>query len=143
MYQGIYNTPVLRWLFDAGKAIPIGSGKTHPEVLEEAWERIDAELAKGAPVGIFPEGGITRDGEIQRFRPGIEKILERRPVPVVPMALCFLWGSLFSRRDPLHRRRPTKLWKPVELRIGDPISPEEATAERVEAAVRALRGDDR
>ncbi|MEE4174237.1 MAG: MFS transporter [Xanthomonadales bacterium] len=143
MYQGIYNTPVLRWLFDAGKAIPIGSGKTHPDVLTQAFERIDAELAKGQPVGIFPEGGITRDGEIQPFRPGIEKILERRPVPVVPMALCFLWGSLFSRRDPLHKRRPTKLFKPVELRIGEPIPPEEATAARIEAAVRELRGEDR
>ena len=143
MYQGIYRTPVLRRLFDAGKAIPIGSERTHPEVLAEAWERIDAELAAGEPVGIFPEGGITRDGEIQPFRPGIEKILARRPVPVVPMALCFLWGSLFSRRDPLHRRRPTKLWKPVELRIGAPIPPEEATAERIEAEVRSLRGEDR
>jgi 1-acyl-sn-glycerol-3-phosphate acyltransferase len=94
-------------------------------------------------VGIFPEGGITRDGEIQPFRPGIEKILARRPVPVVPMALCFLWGSLFSRRDPLHKRRPTKLWKPVELRIGEPIPPDQATADRVEAEVRALRGEDR
>ncbi len=143
MYEGIYRTPVLRWLFDAGKAIPIGSERTHPEVLAEAWERIDAELAAGEPVGIFPEGGITRDGEIQPFRPGIEKILSRRPVPVVPMALCFLWGSLFSRRDPLHKRRPTKLWKPVELRIGQPIPAEDATAERIEQEVRALRGEDR
>jgi 1-acyl-sn-glycerol-3-phosphate acyltransferase len=143
MFHGIYATPVLRWLFDAGKAIPIGSEKTHPEVLAEAWERIDAELADGEPVGIFPEGGITRDGEIQPFRPGIEKILARRPVPVVPVALCNLWGSLFSRHDPLHKRRPRKFRKTIELRIGAPIPPEEATAERVEAAVRALRGDDR
>lgn len=143
MYHGIYKTPVLRWLFDAGKAIPIGSEKTHPEILAEAWERIDGELADGEPVGIFPEGGITRDGEIQTFRPGIEKILARRPVPVVPVALCHLWGSLFSRSDPLHKRRPRKLWKHVELRIGAPIPPEEATAERIEAEVRKLRGDDR
>lgn len=143
MYHGIYRTPVLRWLFDAGKAIPIGSARTHPDVLAQAWERIDQALADGAPVGIFPEGGITRDGDIQPFRTGLETIIERRPVPVVPMALCHLWGSLFSRRDPLHRRRPYKLWKTVELRIGDPIPAEEATAERVEAAVRALRGEDR
>ena len=143
MFQGIYDTPLLRRIFDAGKAIPIGSEKKHPEVLAQAWERIDAELAEGEPVGIFPEGGITRDGDIQAFRPGIEKILERRPVPVVPMALCNLWGSLFSRSDPLHMRRPRKFRKRIELRIGDPIPAGEATAERIEAAVRALRGDDR
>ncbi len=143
MYHGIYKTPVLRWLFDAGKAIPIGSAKTHPDVLAQAFERIDAELAEGEPVGIFPEGGITADGEIQPFRSGIETILERRPVTVVPMALCGLWGSLFSRSDPLLKRRPRKLWKTVELRIGEPIPPEEATAARIEAAVRALHRGDR
>jgi 1-acyl-sn-glycerol-3-phosphate acyltransferase len=143
MFHGIYRTPVLRWLFDAGKAIPIGSARTHPEVLAEAWERIDDELAEGSPVGIFPEGGITQTGDIEPFRPGIEKIIARRPVPVVPMALCNLWGSMFSRSDPLHKRRPRKLWQIVELRVGEPIPPEEATAGRVEAAVRALRGEDR
>ncbi len=142
MHHGIYRTPLLRWVFDAGKAIPIGSQKTHPEVLAEAWERIDAELATGQPVGIFPEGGITRTGEIEPFRPGIDKIIARRPVTVVPMALCNLWGSLFSRSDPLHKRRPRKLWQIVELRVGEPIPAAEATAERVEAAVRALRGAD-
>lgn len=143
MHHGIYRTPLLRWVFDAGKAIPIGSQKTHPEVLAEAWERIDAELADGSPVGIFPEGGITRTGEIEPFRAGIDKIIERRPVPVVPIALCHLWGSLFSRSDPLHKRRPRKLWQIVELRVGEPIPAGEASAERVEAAVRALRGEDR
>lgn len=143
MFQGIYAIPLLRRIFDAGKAIPIGSANKHPEVFAEAFERIDAELADGAPVGIFPEGAITRDGEIHAFRPGIERIIERRPVPVVPMALCNLWGSLFSRSDPLHKRRPRKFRKTIELRIGDPIPAEEVTAERVEAAVRALRGDDR
>ena len=50
-------------------------------------------LANGDLLGIFPEGGITRDGELQPFKGGIMKILERRPVPVVPVALQNLWGS--------------------------------------------------
>ena len=143
MYQGIYQIPVLRWLFKHSKAIPIASEKENPEVLARAWERIDEELAHEEPVGIFPEGAITRDGDIAPFRPGIEHILQRRAVPVVPMALCFLWGSLFSRRDPVYRRRPYKLWSRIELRIGDPIPAAEANVEAVEAAVRTLRGEDR
>ena len=143
MHYGIYNQPLLRWLFDQGKAIPIASRRTHPELVESAFERIKAELADGQPVGIFPEGGITRSGEIEPFKKGIEQIVAEQPAPVVPMALCGLWGSLFSRRDSFWKRRPYKLWATIELRIGEPIPADEATAERVEAAVRALRGDDR
>ena len=62
---------------------------------------------------------------------------------VVPMALCNLWGSLFSRRDPLYKRRPYKFRALIELRIGQPIAPEDLTAERLEAEVRQLRGQDR
>jgi 1-acyl-sn-glycerol-3-phosphate acyltransferase len=73
----------------------------------------------------------------------MERILAETPVPVVPMALCYLWGSLFSRRDPLLKRRPTKFGALIELRIGAPIPAAESTAERVEREIRALRGADR
>jgi hypothetical protein len=143
MYYGIYRTPLLRWLFDHSKAIPIASRREHPEIVDRAYERVRRELRDGEPVGIFPEGGITRDGEIQTFRKGMERILAETPAPVVPMALCHLWGSLFSRRDPLVKRRPNKFAALIELRIGPPIPAQEATAERVERAVRELRGPDR
>jgi 1-acyl-sn-glycerol-3-phosphate acyltransferase len=143
MYHKIHNLRGLRWLFNSGKAIPIASRNENPELLEKAYQRIHAELEAGEPVGIFPEGGITRDGEIQTFKKGIDKIIAERPVPVVPMALCNLWGSLFSRRDPMHKRRPYKLWAKIELRIGKPIPADQVTAERLEQAVRELRGDDR
>jgi len=100
-------------------------------------------LEAGDVLGIFPEGRITADGEIQPFRSGVEKVVSEQPVPVVPVALCNLWGSLFSRRDPLHKRRPYKLWARIEMRIGEPIPPAEVTASRLEAAVRQLRGEER
>ena len=94
-------------------------------------------------LGIFPEGGITTSGEVNAFKKGVEKVVAHTPVPVVPMALCNLWGSLFSRRDPLLKRRPGKFRARIELRIGQPIPPGELTAERLEAEVRELRGEDR
>lgn len=138
MYYGIYNTPVLRWLFDQGKVIPIASREKYPQLVDEAFDRINTELSDGQPVGIFPEGGITRDGEIQPFKKGIEHIVARQGVPVVPMALCGLWGSLFSRRDSFWKRRPYKLWSRIELRIGEPIPAVQVTAARVEQVVRTL-----
>jgi 1-acyl-sn-glycerol-3-phosphate acyltransferase len=66
-------------------------------------------------------------------------MLERRPVPVVPIALRGMWGSLFSRKDRL--RIPRRFRSRIALVIGDPIPPDQATAELLEARVRELRGD--
>jgi len=143
MYHRIYNIPLLRFIFKTGKAIPIAGRAENPEILEAAYQRMHKVLAAGNVLGIFPEGRITEDGEIQPFRSGLEKVVAEQPVPVVPVALCNLWGSLFSRRDPLHKRRPYKLWAHIEMRVGMPIPPQEVTVDRLEAEVRRLRGDDR
>jgi len=143
MYHKIYKIPLLNFIFRTGKAIPIASREEHPEILEAAYRRIHGVLAEGDVLGIFPEGKITSDGEIQPFRPGIDKIIAEQPVPVLPIALCNLWGSLFSRRDPVLKRRPYKLWSVIELRIGQPIPPDEVTAARLQKEVELLRGDQR
>ncbi len=142
MYHKIYRIPLLHFIFKTGKAIPIASREEAPEVLEDAYRRMHRVLDTGDVLGIFPEGAITHDGNIQTFRKGIDKIVSERPTAVVPLALCNLWGSLFSRRDPLLKRRPYKLWARIELRIGEPIPADEVNAERLEAEVRRLRGDD-
>lgn len=143
MYHRIYKIPVLKFIFKTGKAIPIASRTEDPQILESAYLRIHETLREAQVLGIFPEGSITCDGEIQPFKKGIDKIVAEQPAPVVPMALCGLWGSLFSRRDPLLKRRPYKLWSRIELRIGALIPPEEVSAERLEMEIRKLRGTDR
>ena len=143
MYHKIYEMPVMKYIFKAGKAIPIASRAENPEILAKAYESMHEVIGSGEVLGIFPEGGITASGEINTFKKGIEKTVGEQPVDVVPMALCNLWGSLFSRRDPLRKRRPYKFRALIELRIGKPIPPEELTAERLEKEVRELRGEDR
>jgi 1-acyl-sn-glycerol-3-phosphate acyltransferase len=143
MYYKIYKIPVLNFIFRTGKAIPIAGRTEDPEILENAYRRMHTVLEIGDVLGIFPEGKITSDGEINEFKPGIDKVIAQQPVPVVPIALCKLWGSLFSRRDPLHKRRPYKLWSRIELRIGKAIPPEEVSAQRLQQEVQKLRGEDR
>ena len=143
MYHRIYNIPLLRFIFKTGKAIPVAGRSENPEILEAAYQRMHEVLAAGDVLGIFPEGRISEDGEIQPFKSGIEKVVSEQAVPVVPIALCNLWGSLFSRRDPLHKRRPYKLWARIEMRIGEPIPPGEVSAARLEEEIRRLRGPDR
>ncbi len=143
MYYKIFRVPVLKFIFKTGKAIPISTRKEDPEILAQAYRRIHDVLDMGNVLGIFPEGEITSNGEINSFKKGVEKIVSEQPVLVVPMALCNLWGSLFSRRDPLLKRRPYKLRARIELRIGHPIPPNELTAKRLESDIRKLRGADR
>jgi 1-acyl-sn-glycerol-3-phosphate acyltransferase len=143
MYYKIFNVPLLRFVFRTAKAIPIAGNKEDPAVLQSAYDAIDQALAAGELVCIFPEGGLTRDGEIAPFRQGVEKILQRRPVPVVPMALRGLWGSVWSRRDSmLHRARlPRRFRARVELVIDAAVAPAQVSAATLEARVRTLRGE--
>ncbi|NII55371.1 MFS transporter [Luteibacter sp. SG786] len=144
MYYKIYDIPVLSFVFRTAKAIPIAGRHEDPQLMERAFEEVDEALARGEVVCIFPEGGITRDGGIQNFRPGIDRILARRPVPVVPLALRGMWGSIFSRRDSaLHRTRlPRRFWSKIELVGGAPVPANEANAAVLQARVSELRGDD-
>jgi 1-acyl-sn-glycerol-3-phosphate acyltransferase len=143
MYYKIFRIPVLSFVFRTAKAIPIAGHREDPAVLQEAYDAIDAALANGEVVCIFPEGGLTGDGAIAPFRAGVEKILARRPVPVVPMALRGLWGSVWSRRDSMlgRSRLPRRFRARVELVVDAPRQPENAGAAALEARVRELRGD--
>jgi 1-acyl-sn-glycerol-3-phosphate acyltransferase len=144
MYYRIFQMPFLRFFFEHMQAIPIAGKMEDEQLMNEAFERVDEELAAGNIVCIFPEGAITRDGEIQRFRPGIEKIIARRPVPVVPVALGRLWGSWFSRRTGGGLRKiPGRLFARVPITVGQAVPAHDVSAARLELLVRTLRGDDR
>jgi 1-acyl-sn-glycerol-3-phosphate acyltransferase len=97
MDHRIFRVPVLGWLFRLAKAIPIAPRAEDPAAYEAAFAKAREVLADDGLLGIFPEGSITKDGTLQEFKGGIMKILEGRPVPVIPMTLTNLWGSYFSR----------------------------------------------
>lgn len=145
MDHRIFKTPVLGFIFRHSGAIPIAPAKEDPELLEQAFARIDQALANGELVGIFPEGGITHDGEMQPFRPGVTRILQARPVPVIPMALSGLWGSFFSRIEGKAMCKPFRrgMFSRVALNIGMPVAAAEASPEHLFKKVSQLRGKTR
>lgn len=141
MYYRIFDIPILKFLFRTAGAIPIAGAREDEALLEQSFDKIAGTLEDGELVCIFPEGGITRDGEVQPFRSGIERIIERSPVPVVPIALSGLWGSWFSRhRGGGLRKVPGRLFARVDVRVGKPVGPQDASADRLELLVRTLRG---
>lgn len=140
MDHRVFDIPVLRLFFRTVKAIPIASGRENPQMLRTAYAAIERSLADGHLVGIFPEGRLTRTGEIGAFRNGITRILHESPVPVVPMALSGLWHSVFARNHDklLHVAR---LFPRIRLRVGAPLAPSAVTPETLQWVVRELRGD--
>jgi 1-acyl-sn-glycerol-3-phosphate acyltransferase len=142
MDHRIFAVPVLNFIFRTMRAIPIASAKDDPKLKERAFEEAANALKAGEIVCIFPEGKITDTGEMNRFRPGLQRILEQAPVPVVPMALRGLWGSFFSRSyQGKAMRRLRGLFSRIALVAGAPLAPEQATPETLQQRVLALRGD--
>lgn len=145
MDHRIFKTPLLGFIFRHGGAIPIAPAKEDPQMLEKAFADVSAALRNGDLIGIFPEGAITRDGEMQAFRPGITRILQADPVTVVPMALSGLWGSFFSRIDGGAMKTPFRrgAFSRIALTVGEPVPSAQATPEYLQARVLALRGERR
>ena len=121
MDHRIFKTPALGWFFRLAKAIPIAPQRDDPQAYEQAFLKAREVLDDGELLCIFPEGGITRDGELAAFKGGVMKLLEHHNVPVVPLALQNLWGSFFSRKDAPAMSRPLRrgLFSRVALVAGD------------------------
>ncbi|MGR5446652.1 MFS transporter [Vibrio jasicida] len=124
MDKSISELPVLKYVFRHAGVIPICSPRKCAETYKRAFEQIEQALNNDEVVCIFPEGRLTSNGELGEFRPGVEKILKRTPVPVIPMALKGLWGSFFSHKNGhALTKRPTRFWSRIEVNIGELLQP--------------------
>jgi len=140
MDHNIFKLPVLGWFFKLGKAIPIAPQRENAAIYEQAFAKAREVLDDGDLLCIFPEGGITRNGELGEFKGGVMKLLESNPVPVVPLALQNLWGSFFSRKDGGAMTKPFRrgLFSSVGLVAGDALPPAAVTPGTLRDRVGAL-----
>ena len=141
MDHRIFKIPVLNFVFRTAGTIPIASAKEDAVMLEKAYERIDAYLKDGEVVCIFPEGRITDNGDLYPFKKGITRIIERTPVPVIPMALRGLWGSFFSRWGGDAMRSPRGFFSRIALVVDKSWQPASVTPDGLQAKVAEIRGD--
>jgi 1-acyl-sn-glycerol-3-phosphate acyltransferase len=146
MDHRIFQVPVLGWLFKLAKAIPIAPRAEDPAAYEAAFDAAAQVLQEGDLLAIFPEGGITKDGNLQEFKGGVMKILERAEqqgltVSVIPMALVNLWGSFFSRVEKSGAMvRPFRrgMFSRVGLNVGAAMSPVEVQPQVLRERVAGL-----
>jgi 1-acyl-sn-glycerol-3-phosphate acyltransferase len=120
MWQPIYEAPVFKCFFRILRAIPIDAAS--PKATVRALRAAHAELAGGELVAIFPEGLISRDGDIGTFERGYQRMLEGTDAPIIPMHISGLYGHPFSCRGGGPFKSWQKLWRPeVTVRIGRPV----------------------
>lgn len=134
-YADYMNVWWLRWFTRISGIITIEPGKRS---VVQSIRAARAALAGGEVVGIFPEGGLTRDGQLQPFQPGFLAVLKDSDAPVVPVHLDGLWGSIFSYHGGRFFWKLPKRWPyPVTIRFGRPIHRPE-NPEQVRRAVAEL-----
>src|SRR5207245_1301218 len=134
------RVPGLRWLLKLARVIPI-DGHGGPRSIVRSLRAASAALANGELVCIFAEGGITRTGFLLPFNRGFEQILKRSPVPIVPVCLDHVWGSIFSYQGGKFLWKwPQRIPYPVTVAFGPPLPPS-ATAFDVRQAIQKLSAD--
>lgn len=143
MDHRIFKIPFMSWVFRTAKAIPIAPAKEDPWLMEKSFIDVAQALHEGDLVCIFPEGKLTATGELNEFKGGIMKILERSPVPVYPLALRGLWGSVFSRdkSNSFGRAFRQGPFSKLELVVGEVMQPQDVTPQALQEQVSELRGD--
>jgi acyl-[acyl-carrier-protein]-phospholipid O-acyltransferase/long-chain-fatty-acid--[acyl-carrier-protein] ligase len=119
VFADYFETPWLRWFGRLGRVILIHPGrKSIIQSLRTAREA----LVNGELVCVFPEGGITRTGEMQPFQPGLMRIIKDTDLPVIPAYVDGMWGSIFSFEGGKAIWKLPKKWRyPVTIRFGKPI----------------------
>jgi len=123
------NDPLLKPFMKAFQVIPIAS-QGGPRVILRALRDAGRALDEGEIVCVFPEGQITRTGSMLSFRRGFERIVKGRDVPVIPVHLDRVWGSIFSYVGGRFLTKwPERIPYPVTVSFGNPVSSDTPASE--------------
>ncbi|OLQ76157.1 acyl-phosphate glycerol 3-phosphate acyltransferase [Photobacterium proteolyticum] len=142
MDKDIYNIPFIKAFCKACKVIPIDS--TDRKSILKAFVKVNGYLEQGDIVCVFPEGQLTYDGEVGPFMRGIDLIIKRSNVPVIPVALQGLWGSYFSREGGRALLKiPKRFWSKVDIVAGSPVEAKQANSTMLREQVLTLRGGNK
>jgi acyl-[acyl-carrier-protein]-phospholipid O-acyltransferase/long-chain-fatty-acid--[acyl-carrier-protein] ligase len=136
-YRGPGTHPLHEWIFRLAGVIPLS-----PDRPSEWLRKAVRALRAGEVVCVFPEGGISRTGQLMAIRKGFELMARRAGVPVVPAALDGLWGSVFSFSGNRYLWKSPRLKRtPVCVAFGEPIAPSAADSHAARAAILSLWAD--
>ncbi len=137
MYRNIYEIKWLKPIFKLAGAIPISYTDGPKQILKSLNTATEA-IQNGELVCIFPEGQLTRTGNMLRFNKGLERIIRHTDCPIIPVHLDRVWGSIFSyERGKYFYKSPRALPYPVTVNYGEAL-PSDASTFTVRNHIREL-----
>ena len=120
VWKPYFEMKLFHWFLEKTKAIPVGGAG--PRDMVRAIRDARRELEAGHVVCIFAEGAISRTGNMLPFKRGMEKIIEGLDVPVIPVHLDRMWGSIFSfEGGRFFWKWPKRIPYPVTVSFGTPL----------------------
>ena len=136
VYKPYFEKKAFNWILKLMRAIPVMAG--HRRGVAESIGRARQELIDGHVVCIFAEGAISRSGNLLPFKRGFERIVDGLAVPIIPVQLDRLWGSIFSyEKGKFFWKWPWRIPYPVTVTFGGPLPPD-AKAHQVRQAIAEL-----
>jgi acyl-[acyl-carrier-protein]-phospholipid O-acyltransferase / long-chain-fatty-acid--[acyl-carrier-protein] ligase len=116
-FAGFVKSPVMRFIFRAAGVIPVTANKPMKGI------RVAVEaIQNGELVCVFPEGAISRTGQLMQLKRGFGLIAGAAKVAVVPAVIDGLWGSIYSFAGNKYLwKSPRLMPTPVCVIFGDPI----------------------
>jgi acyl-[acyl-carrier-protein]-phospholipid O-acyltransferase / long-chain-fatty-acid--[acyl-carrier-protein] ligase len=140
MFKGAYDHPLVKPFAKIMGVIPISS-QLRPREMIQSLRTATQALKDGEVVCIFPEGQMTRIGQMLPFRRGMERIVKGVEVPVIPVNLGGVWGSIFSfDKGRFLWKLPRRIPYPVMVTFGKAM-PSDTSAQEVRQAVQELGAD--
>ena len=137
MFRGSYEHPLVKPFAKILGVIPVASDQGPREMIHSLRQATEA-LKSGEVVCIFPEGQMTRIGQMMPFRRGMERIIKGVDVPIIPVNLDGVWGSIFSFAGGRFLWKfPRRVPYPVRVTFGEPL-PSTATSAEVRGVVQDL-----
>ncbi|MGH9493007.1 MAG: MFS transporter, partial [Terriglobales bacterium] len=122
MFKDSYDHPLVKPFARILRVIPISS-QLRPRDLIHSLREATQAIQGGEVVGIFPEGQMTRIGQMLPFRRGMERIMKGVDAPIIPVHLDGVWGSIFSfERGRFFWKLPRRVPYPVTVTCGKPMS---------------------
>ena len=132
MDKEIYHWKFLHPLFKKGETIPLS-----PKAFKDAFAETSKRLKDGKIVALFPEGGISKSGEIEKFYKGYELIDKDYEGVIVPFFIEGVFGSIFSKYKGKNKKRAFRR-REINLYFAPPV-PKETTAEELREIIIQLK----
>jgi acyl-[acyl-carrier-protein]-phospholipid O-acyltransferase / long-chain-fatty-acid--[acyl-carrier-protein] ligase len=130
MIRNIYERWYLKWFLDIFNVIPISAGASR-----SALQDINDSLNNGDVVCLFPEGTISRTGQLAEFQRGYEKAAAETNAVILPFYLRGLWGSWFSRSsEKLKNLRSSGIKHDINVSFGEQL-PIDTTPENLKKRI--------